>query len=348
MRAKGVVFLGALVVVAFMGWRVHKMGEDGGVVAVLRDEVPPLIAQWQREKIGGVSSYLLLVPAGIAAAGGMRAEAADRGVQSRSDELTYRLPFHVRRSILNEVNVPAAMRARNRQYERMASVDTLKQFNELFPKWWDAVSSCQNAEGKYSLIKELSPSLAAEIDKKNYQFQLLSIRELEGTLTVSQRNAYLEDEWRVGGDGLTKRRADRAKFLSSFYGVDFLNNAYEEGKLNDKDNLVIKCADEDLDKLGDHEALCFGYVELDLLNGGSRGHFSSFLGYNVHRDFQSNGDRIKFIVRMLADLAQDVGLENRARISVNRLPAGAVPVAAEASWVRKEHKQLRCELSSPR
>ncbi|MBL4558074.1 MAG: hypothetical protein JKP98_16180 [Rhodobacteraceae bacterium] len=46
-------------------------------------------------------------------------------------------------------------------------------------------------------IQQLAPEIAARIDNANAEFEALAAREVAGTLTVSGREAYLDNRLRV-------------------------------------------------------------------------------------------------------------------------------------------------------
>ena len=72
-----------------------------------------------------------------------------------------------------------------------------QRFFDLFPEWWASHTACMTPSEELELIRQLAPDIAARIDSTNAEFEELAAREVVGTLTVSEREVYLDHYLRV-------------------------------------------------------------------------------------------------------------------------------------------------------
>lgn len=315
------------------------MRDDGGVLAVLRDEVPPLAAQWVGTSEDMILSYAVYVPATFAVAAGARAGEADYDKSGLlGTQLTNGIPMHTWRGVMQYDNLAAAQRARRRQLRRLASTDTEQRFFDLFPSWWSAQLACLESDEELDLIRALAPSIAVRIDAKNAEFRKLSAKEVAGTLTVAERTIYLADNLRVphlmqlpGGHWYDWKEVDPTDQLSSYQS---------EGPT------VRQCPEEDHSH-GWHIQACFEYVNIDLHGYGGMstyGHVPpTVLGLEVYRNAEQNDGPFEFVLQMMEYNSGQADLKAEAQQNVESMPATDVSAGVVKGRVNTEYKKLRCQ-----
>ena len=186
-----------IAVVASAGVAASSLIDDGGIRAVLKDEVPVLVDQWGWNHHLQAVRYAAFVPAGMAVSLGFRAGSADYNKDEKFEELTKGIPSEFWDDIMEKDNLAAAMRVRQRQLVRIASEDTEQRFFDLFPEWWASQAACMTPDDELEAIRQLAPKIGSQIDAKNAEFAALAAKQANGTLTVSERAAYLSDDVRV-------------------------------------------------------------------------------------------------------------------------------------------------------
>ena len=318
------------------------MRDDGGVVPVLRDEVPPLARDWFGFDHVVALRYASFVPSALAVAAGFRAGDADYDKSGPfREQLTQGIPLHYWADVMQHDNLSAAMRARNRQLVRIASDNTEQRFFDMFPRWWASHTACMTPEEKLDTIRSLAPAIAARIDAKNAEFEALAAKEIEGTLTVSERAAYLADDLRV--PHLVQLPATSFQLGGRWIEVD---PAEPFSRHESKGPLVRECPNEDHSP-GWHIKACFGYVAIDIYRStgqwpGYGHHTPTILGRAVHRNLQPSSAARDFVLQMMEEKNEQATLRTLAEHIVASLPATEVSSGAEEWRVTSEYKRLRC------
>ena len=327
----------AIVGISALAIGVINTNKEGGAidvlryeVAVLRDEVPELAQQW-----AGSSSTLTAaayVPASLAVAAGIRAGNADYDKSGPSRfALTYGIPISLRSEIMRNDNFAAAKRARNRILRAMTQIETKEHFNNLFSSWWSNRTACIEAIGELELIRELSPSIATLIDRKNEEFGKLARREEVGTLTVAERTTYLKDRMRV--PHLVRTRSNWTKSnLYVWTEVDPTEFSHHRS-----DGLMVRACPKEDHSHGGQIQVCFGYVNFRL----------SALERKIYDNLKRENATIEFVMQMMQDMIQDEfhqnSLREQAEQNVKSMPASEVPVADIDLRVKAEYERLRCQ-----
>lgn len=314
------------------------MRDDGGVLRVLRDEVPPLADYWLGLIENPLLEYASYVPASIAVAAGYRAGPAnyDKSGTLR-EQLTQGIPLSLMDDIMQHDNFSVAMRARRRQLARIASDDTEQRFFDLFPEWWAAHTTCMTPDTELQIIRQFAPDIGARIDNANTEFAALAAREADGTLTVAEREQYLANDLRV---------PHLVQTGSNWYDWAEVNPSGPFSRHESEGPLVRECPDEDHSH-GRHIKACFRYVNIDLYGyvGQSPGvgHLApTVLGRAVHRNLEQSGATLDFVLQMVEHQSEQATLRRQAEQIVANLPAFDVSAGSEEWRVRAEYERLKC------
>ncbi|MDF2142302.1 hypothetical protein [Paenirhodobacter sp. CAU 1674] len=319
------------------GVATSRLINDGGIQAVMKDEVPALLDEWGWVNGSSFARYAAYIPASLAVIGGLRAGDADYDRAEHRDALTNGIPLHLHRNIMRHDNLAAAQRARSRQLQRLAAQDTEQRFFDMFPFWYASQTACLDTDAQLALIRSLAPSIATQIETTNTDFAALATKEAEGTLTVAERETYLANPRRVphliqtGSEWHQWTEVDPSDPLA----------------LHQSDGpLVRECPDED-HSYGGHIKSCFGYVNIDLHGYAGRsagmGHLPpTRLGLETYRELERTGAPASFVYEMMLQVAAQVELRQQAAEIVASLPAQQVSAASVEWRVRAEYERLRC------
>ena len=309
---------------------MSRLNDDGGIAAVMRDEVPPLTSQWFGEINSTPIRFAAYVPSGIAVAAGIRAGDADFNRSERFDELTYSISWNFHDEIMRNVNWAAAQRSRSRQLWRLVSTDTRKRFFDMFPDWWSARTSCLNPDAELEVIRGLAPFIAVKIDNKNTEFEALALREMNGTLSVGERTVYLADDWRV--PHLVRLHAAQP-FTWGMNNWEVVDPANRLSRHPVDGNLVRQCPSGEEPAPAPYIQACFGYVNARLDD----------IEYEVYREIERNEQTVQFVMMMMEDKGRKARLQAQATLNVASLPASEVSAGWEGWRVKAELEGLWCQ-----
>lgn len=327
----------AATALVLFGVSTSRMINDGGIQAVMKDEVPALLDEWGWANESNFARYAAHISASLAVIAGLRAGDADYDRAEHRDALTDGIPLHLHRYIMRHENLAAAQRARSRQLQRLAAEDTEQRFFDMFPDWYASQTACLDPDAQLALIRSLAPSIATQIENANTEFAALAQKEADGTLTVAEREAYLANPWRVphlvqtGSEWHQWTEVDPSEPLS----------------LHSSDGpLVRECPNED-HSYGWHIKSCFGYVNIDLHGyegrSPSMGHLPpTRLGLETYRELERTGAPAGFVYEMMLQVADQAELRQQAEEIVASLPAQQVSAASVEWRVRAEYERLRC------
>lgn len=330
---KAAVAATALVLV---GFTTSRMINDGGIQAVIKDEVPALLDEWGWANESEFARYAAHIPASLAVFVGLRAGDADYDQAEHRDALTQGIPLHLHRNIMRHDNLAAAQRARSRQLQRLAAQDTEQRFYDLFPEWRASHTACMTDAEAFESLRRFAPNIASRIEATNAEFAALAAKEADGTLTVSERETYLAHPLRV---------PHLVQTGSEWYQWAEVDPSEPFSLHRSEGPLVRECPSED-HSYGWRIKSCFGYVNIDLGYVGSHprgGHLAPTIeGRAVYRNLEQSGQTLDFVLQMMDDQAEQAALRRQAEQIVANLPASEVS-AGFADWrVQAEYERLRC------
>lgn len=327
---------------ALSGVATNRLIDDGGIQAVIKDEVPAFLDEFGWANENKFSHYAAYIPASLAVIVGFRAGDADYDRSAYYHTLIKGIPSQFHDEIMSNSNLAAAQRARSRQVRRLATQDTEQRFFDMFPDWYASQTTCLDTVAQLALIRSLAPSIATQIETANTEFAALATKEADGTLTVAEREAYLSNELRV------PHLVQSAPTSIQLVG-DWVESDPQEpfGRHQSDGPLVRECPDED-HSYGGHIKACFGYVNMDLHGyaGRSRGmgHLPPTpLGFETYRELERTGETAGFVYEMMQQLAAQAELRQRAEEIVASLPAQQVSAGFVEGRVKTEYDKLRCE-----
>lgn len=211
-----------------------------------------------------------------------------------------------------------------------------QQFFDLFPDWWASQTACVTPNEELEFIRQLAPDIAARIDNTNAEFEELAAREVVDTLTVSEREGYLQHYMRV--PHLVQTGSEWYHWTE----VDPLEPFSEHAN---EGPLVRQCPVDD-HSYGLHIKNCFGYVNIDLGFIGQHpggGHLPpTVLGREVYRNLEQSGETRDFVLQMTDRQGDQAALRRQAEQIVADLPASEVSAGFEESRIQAEYERLRC------
>lgn len=314
------------------------MRDDGGVIPVLRDEVPPLSTYWLRGIKNPAVIYASYVPVSIAVAAGVRAGPADYDKRGpHREQLTQGIPLHLMSAVMQHDNLEAALRARQRQLVRIASEDTKQLFFDLFPEWRASHTACMTDGEAFESLRQFAPDITSRIETTNAEFAALAAREADGTLTVAERDTYLAHPLRV---------PHLVRTGSEWYDWTEVDPQEPFSRYQSEGPLVRQCPDED-HSYGGHIKYCYGYVNINLgyverSPGG--GHLApTVVGREAYQNLEQSGETLDFVLQMMEYRADQAALRRQAEQIVADLPASEVSAGFEELRVRTEYERMRCE-----
>jgi len=331
---KAAVAATALVLV---GVATSRLIDDGGIQAVMQDEVPALLDEWAWANGNRFARYAAHVPASLAVVVGLRAGEADYDRTAYYDALTHGIPYGRHDEIMRNTNLTAAQRARSRQLRRLAAQDTEQRFFDMFPDWYASQTACLDPDAQLALIRSLAPSIAMQIETANTEFAALAQKEADGTLTVAERETYLANPWRV------PHLAQTGSEWHQWTEVD----PSEPFALHQSDGPFVRECPNENHSYGWHIKSCFGYVNIDLHGYAGRstdmGHLPpTRLGLETYRELERNGAPASFVYEMMLQVAAQAEIKQQAEEIVASLPAQQVSAASVEWRVRAEYEKLRC------
>lgn len=339
-RWKAVIAIAVVAPLTFAGNRVV---DDGGFIPVISDEAPPLVDEWTQTDVGKPLELAAFIPAIGAVLLGYRSGEADYDKYEMFDPLTDDIPFEYHDNIMANDNFAAALRARRRQLARLASNATAQYFFDLFPDWWASHTACMTQQNKLEAIKQLTPELAWQIETTNAQFADLAMKEQVGTLTVAERDEYLNNDLRV--PHLVRLPNSNSQIGGNWVEVDLRDPLPSY----DYEGPLVRACPVGTQYYGQHIKDCFGYVNIDLgrdiyggAPSGSSGLPRKFLGNAVYREFELTGSTVDFILQMMEQRTAQDALKRQAEQIVANRPASEVSAGFVESQVRAEFKKLQC------
>lgn len=327
----------AATALVLVGVATSRLIDDGGIQAVMKDEVPALLDEWAWTNGNLFAHYAAHVPASLAVAVGLRAGDADYDRPAYYDALTQGIPYGRHDEIMRNSNLAAAQRARSRQLQRLVAQDTDQLFFDMFPDWYASQTACLDPDAQLAFIGSLAPSIATQIEATNTEFAALAAKEAEQTLTVAERETYLAHGLRV--PHLVQTGAEWHQWTE----VD----PSEPLALHQSEGpLVRECPNKD-HSYDWHTRSCFGYVNIDLHvyagRSGSIGHLPpTRLGLETYRELKRTGEPASFVYEMMLQVAAEAELRQQAEEIVASLPAQQVSTASVEWRVRAEYERLLC------
>ena len=211
-----------------------------------------------------------------------------------------------------------------------------QRFFDLFPNWWASHTACIPLNEELKFIRQLAPDIAARIDSANAEFEELAAREVVGTLTVSEREAYLDHHLRV---------PHLVQTGSEWYDWTEVDPRAPFSQHESEGPLVRQCPVDDHSH-GWQIKNCFGYVNINLGFIGQHpggGHFApTVLGREVYRNLEQLGETRDFVLQMTEHHGDQVALSKQAEQLVADLPASEVSAGFEERRVQAEYERLRC------
>lgn len=332
------VYKVAVAATAFVlvGVATSRLNNDGGIQPVMKDEVPALLDEWGWANASEFARYAAHIPASLAVIVGLRAGDADYDRAEHRDALTNGIPLHLHRNVTRHDNLAAAQRARSRQLRRLAAQDTEQRFYDLFPEWRASQTACMTDAEAFESLRQFAPDIASRIETTNAEFAALAAREADGTLTVSERQAYLAHPLRV---------PHLVQTGSEWYQWAEVDPSEPLALHRSEGPLVRECPSDD-HSYGWHIKACFGYVNIDLGYVGSHpggGHLApTIVGREVYRNLEQSGQTLDFVFQMMDHQAEQAALRRQAEQIVASLPAQNVSAASVEWRVQAEYERLRC------
>lgn len=301
---------------------------DGGITAVLRDEVIPLRDDWFGKSDRDDISFPKSITASVAVLFGIRAGAADYNKGELYDSLTLGVRSSYHKIIMQNDNLSSAKRARKRQLIRVATTNPAEHFQTLFREWFEGQMKCLTPHEQIQLTEQLNPQLAVDIRRINGDFALLDKINQKNGLTVSQRDSYLASKWRVPQVSTQTFGANQNFFTTPPF-------------FPDNERIYIKrCDIEGYTEIGPRKnLLCNGYVAIALFNDSSK----PFFEYGVQRQLTTEGGLVEFVAQMMEQKSFDLLKMQEAEQLVSNMPAFQVPTYSVARRVKEEYMRLRCQ-----
>lgn len=326
----------AAVALVLVGVAASRLIDDGGIQAVMKDEVPALLDEWGWANDSNFVRYAAHIPASLAVVVGLRAGDADYDRAEHRDALTQRIPLHLHRNIMRHDNLAAAQRARSRQLQQLAAQDIEQRFFDLFPEWRASHTACMTDAEAFESLRQFAPNIASRIEATNAEFVALAAREADGTLTVSEREAYLAHPLRV---------PHLVQTGSEWYDWTEVDPQEPFSRHESEGPLVRQCPVDDHSN-GWHIHSCFGYVNIDLGFTGRHprgGHLPpTIVGREAYRNLEQSGETLDFVLKMMDHQAEQAALRRQAEQIVASLPASEVSAGFEEWRVQAEYERLRC------
>ena len=326
----------AATAIVLVGVATSGLIDDGGIQAVMKDEVPALLDEWGWANYSNFVRYPAHIPASVAVVVGLRAGDADYDRAEHRDALTQGIPLHLHRNIMRHDNLAAAQRARSRQLQRLAAQDTEQRFYDLFPEWLASHTACMTDAEAFESLRQFVPNIASRIEATNAEFAALAAREADGTLTVSERETYLAHPLRV---------PHLVQTGSEWYDWTEVDPQEPFSRHESEGPLVRQCPVDDHSH-GWHIHSCFGYVNIDLGFTGRHpggGHLPpTIVGREVYRHLEQSGQTLDFVLQMMDHQAEQAALRRQAEQIVASLPAQQVSAASVEWRVQAEYERLRC------
>lgn len=305
---------------------------DGGITAVLRDEVTPLRDDWFGKSDPDDISFPKSITASVAVLFGIRAGAADYNKGELVDSLIHGLPRSSHKIIMQNDNLASAKRARKRQLIRFAATNPAEHFQTLFREWLEGQMKCLNPHEQIQLTEQLNPELAVNIRRINDDFALLDKINQKNRLTVSQRESYLSSIWRVPQVPTQSFGANQ----NFFTAPPFLS---DNGRVLDP-SYIKRCDIEGYIEIGQHKnLLCNGYVAVTLFKHSSKTDFE----YGVQRQLTTKEELVEFVAQMMEQKGSDFLKMKKAEQLVSNMSASEVPTYSVARRVKAEYMRLRCQ-----
>ncbi|MBL4749934.1 MAG: hypothetical protein JKX71_05015 [Amylibacter sp.] len=307
------------------------MIDEGGVYAVIQDEVPPLRTQWFGEMENPILRVIAFVPTMVAVSIGERS-GGENTFEDKWETLTAGVPSRFHGEILGQPNVDAAERASRRIWRTFTTEELKMHFKAAFRIWFEGRIACLTPKQQIALVDELSPALSSRISQKNIDFTYLANLEQQGKLTVGDREAYLTDAWRVGAGY-----------------VSILNGLYSDlSPAKDKlpqGSLVQHCGFNGYNTGA--LLFCSGYVAVNLFGEGlllSPNYDWSSFERGVYSTHKQNGNLVDLILNMKEQRFRDAAALQEAELYVANLPASLLPNIVEVSLaLQAQYKWLRCQ-----
>ncbi len=181
-----------------------------------------------------------------------------------------------------------------------------------------------------------------QIETANTEFAALAQKEVDGTLTVAEREAYLSNKLRV--PHLVQLVPTSSQLVGDWVESD---PQQQFGRHESDGPLVRECPSEN-HSYGGHIQSCFGYVNINLHRYTGRsagiGHLPpTHLGLETYRELKRSGDPANLVYEMMVQVAIQAEFRQRAEEIVASLPAQQVSAGFVERRVKTEYDKLRCE-----
>lgn len=192
--------------------------------------------------------------------------------------------------------------------------DRREEFDRIFPDWFAREAECgPRGEEDRELIARLYPDLLPDIDDKNRSFAALSVREQNDTLSLGERNGYLDGPWRVV-----------VMAQKEYQAGNFLSTVPEELSYEDYSTWIRQCPQNGLVSA----SYCEGHVSvlLKTVSGGFHANRTVPLNHRAYTHLTDTGEIEPFISKMTTDSSYDYELRRSAEIQVQAMPATDFPL----------------------
>lgn len=211
-------------------------------------------------------------------------------------------------------------------------------FDRIFPQWFAHEAECgQRGATDRDLIAFLYPALLSDVDSKNQNFAELAERERDGSLSLGERDRYLNDTWRVI---LTDQ--------SEFHRRDIRSIIPPELPYDTTSTLIRRCPENGLVNADYCEDLVS--VPLRTSSKGYARPNALPIHHWAYVHLRDTGELDRFIDRMEADSVRDYDLRRAAEAKVLTLPASDFPLENSPLYevivknrVEQIYLQSRCE-----
>lgn len=187
-------------------------------------------------------------------------------------------------------------------------------FDRLFPEWFLRESECgPHREADRELIARLYPDLLSDVAAKNQSFSILAGREQNGTLSLGERDQYLNDPWRVV-----------LMVQKEYQPGDFLSGTPQELPYEANSTWIRQCSENGLNGVN----YCDGFVSVTLrtVSGGYASSGSRPINHWSYVHLREGGSIDAFIEQMTADSLRDYDLRRAAEDQVQAMPASEFPL----------------------
>lgn len=203
-----------------------------------------------------------------------------------------------------------------------------EEFSRLYLYWFQSQNECGvDPELHFDLLTRMAPFAASRLQASNETLTQLAAREAEGSLSVADREAALNNWGRY--EPPTSGRASSTQ-------------------------LLYHCPHDGFTERGDRRfrrhGFCFGYAFLGFTEGTPM-HSGPVVRYGelvnrLYRHHVAAKDIEKVISDMRVSLRSDQNLESAARDLVLNLPASDVAPGLVKDAIRKAYLDLKCGLNS--